>query len=367
MLHIILLILKIIGIIIAVILGLAVALLLIVLFVPVRYVIDAGCHDKKLKAYVKVTWIMHIFRGVISYDEELFYSIKALWFNIYSSDAESKKEKRPKKNTDNNTKEKNTKNKHIDAIEDKADKAVSKDKKISSNIEISKDKKMSYGSSIKDKCTTVSDSDITGRELSSDKQDGVDKAGLEEADCIQKKLSLEKSHDEVKESDEKSTIEENGKLHTLVNKIKNVYYKIKAFIRRAIDTVKAALNKSQAAADTIKHKYTEIRNKVTDPENIELVRFLWTQIKAVMNIIKPAKYNINIRYGFEDNAITGWVAVRLAVLYGLMGMDVSIIPDFDNSIFEGDIYMKGRSNLYSFLIIAVRLYRNKSFRKLINR
>lgn len=367
MLHIILLILKIIGIIIAVILGLAVALLLIVLFVPVRYVIDAGCHDKKLKAYVKVTWIMHIFRGVISYDEELFYSIKALWFNIYSSDAESKKEKRPKKNTENNTKEKNTKNKHIDAIEDKADKAVSKDKKISSNIEISKDKKMSYGSSIKDKCTTVSDSDITGRELSSDKQDGVDKAGLEEADCIQKKLSLEKSHDEVKESDEKSTIEENGKLHILVNKIKNVYYKIKAFIRRAIDTVKAALNKSQAAADTIKHKYTEIRNKVTDPENIELVRFLWTQIKAVMNIIKPAKYNVNIRYGFEDSATTGWVAVRLAVLYGLMGMDVSIIPDFDNSIFEGDIYMKGRFNLYSFLIIGVRLYRNKSFRKLINR
>ncbi len=328
MLHIILLILKIIGIIIAVILGLAVALLLIVLFVPVRYVIDAGCHDKKLKAHVKVTWIMHIFRGVISYDEELFYSIKALWFNIYSSDAESKKEKRPKKNTENNTKEKNTKNKHIDAIEDKADNAVSKDKK-----------------------------------------DSVDEAGLEEADCIQKKLSLEKSHDEVKESDEKSTIdiEENGKLHTLVNKIKNVYYKIKAFIRRAIDTVKAALNKSQAAADTIKHKYTEIRNKVTDPENIELVRFLWTQIKAVMNIIKPAKYNVNIRYGFEDSATTGWVAVRLAVLYGLMGMDVSIIPDFDNSIFEGDIYMKGRFNLYSFLIIAVRLYRNKSFRKLINR
>lgn len=326
MLHIILLILKIIGIIIAVILGLAVALLLIVLFVPVRYVIDAGCHDKKLKAHVKVTWIMHIFRGVISYDEELFYSIKALWFNIYSSDAESKKEKRPKKNTENNTKEKNTKNKHIDAIEDKADNVVSKDK-----------------------------------------QDSVDEAGLEEADCIQKKLSLEKPHDEVRESDEKSTIEENGKLHTLVNKIKNVYYKIKAFIRRAIDTVKAALNKSQAAADTIKHKYTEIRNKVTDPENIELVRFLWTQIKAVMNIIKPAKYNINIRYGFEDSATTGWVAVRLAVLYGLMGMDVSIIPDFDNSIFEGDIYMKGRFNLYSFLIIGVRLYRNKSFRKLINR
>lgn len=326
MLHIILLILKIIGIIIAVILGLAVALLLIVLFVPVRYVIDAGCHDKKLKAHVKVTWIMHIFRGAISYDEELFYSIKALWFNVYSSDAESKKEKRSKKNTENNTKEKNTKNKHIDAIEDKADNVVSKDK-----------------------------------------QDGVDKAGLEEADCIQKKLSLEKSHDEVKESDEKSTIEENGKLHTLVNKIKNVYYKIKSFIRRAIDTVKAALNKSQAAADTIKHKYTEIRNKVTDPENIELVRFLWTQIKAVMNIIKPAKYNINIRYGFEDSATTGWVAVRLAVLYGLMGMDVSIIPDFDNSIFEGDIYMKGRFNLYSFLIIGVRLYRNKSFRKLINR
>ena len=51
MLHIILLILKIIGIIIAVILGLAVALLLIVLFVPIRYVIDAGWSERYMGRY----------------------------------------------------------------------------------------------------------------------------------------------------------------------------------------------------------------------------------------------------------------------------------------------------------------------------
>ena len=84
MLHILLLILKIIGIIIAVILGLIIVLGLVILFVPIRYSIDADYH-KKAVAHVKVTWLLHLLRGVVSYDEQLDISVKALWFDLYNN------------------------------------------------------------------------------------------------------------------------------------------------------------------------------------------------------------------------------------------------------------------------------------------
>lgn len=59
MLHIILFILKIIGIILAVLLGLTALALLAVLFVPIRYSCSAKYYDKMPEASFKVTWLLH--------------------------------------------------------------------------------------------------------------------------------------------------------------------------------------------------------------------------------------------------------------------------------------------------------------------
>ena len=89
MLHVLLLILKITGIVIACILGLVILIVAAVLFVPVRYRADADYHGK-FKAHVKVSWL-GILRVLASYDEELELKAKALFFTIYSNDEKTEK------------------------------------------------------------------------------------------------------------------------------------------------------------------------------------------------------------------------------------------------------------------------------------
>ena len=107
MLHVLLLILKITGIVIACILGLVILVVTAVLFVPVRYKVNADYHDG-FKAQAKVSWL-GILRLMISYDEELDIKAKAFFITVYNNNdenskvseqkkAKKKKEKKPEEN-----------------------------------------------------------------------------------------------------------------------------------------------------------------------------------------------------------------------------------------------------------------------------
>lgn len=89
MLHVLLLILKITGIVIACILGLVIIVVAAVLFVPVRYKADADYHGK-FKAHAKLSWL-GILRVLVSYDEEFAIKAKALFITIYSNNQKKKK------------------------------------------------------------------------------------------------------------------------------------------------------------------------------------------------------------------------------------------------------------------------------------
>ena len=107
MLHVLLLILKITGIVIACILCLVILVVTAVLFVPVRYKVNADYHDR-FKAQAKVSWL-GILRLMISYDEELDIKAKAFFITVYNNNdenskvseqkkAKKKKEKKPEEN-----------------------------------------------------------------------------------------------------------------------------------------------------------------------------------------------------------------------------------------------------------------------------
>ena len=91
MLHILLLILKVIGIIFAVILGILVLLACVVLYVPVRYDIRASCDGTfaGIRAGARVTWLLHLVGFYACYEEkELTWRIRIAWKNIRSGQEE---------------------------------------------------------------------------------------------------------------------------------------------------------------------------------------------------------------------------------------------------------------------------------------
>ena len=87
MLHIILLIFKIIGILLAAILGILVLLLCIVLFVPVKYNVQGDCKGnlETLDAEVKVSWFLHLISAYASYrDQSLEWQVRIGWKKLNS-------------------------------------------------------------------------------------------------------------------------------------------------------------------------------------------------------------------------------------------------------------------------------------------
>jgi len=113
MLHIILILLKIIGIILASVLGLLLFFLLIILFVPIRYRINANNRDTVF-AEVKVSWLFRIIYLRVSFVNNKFNMILRIFgkvfydFNKPTEKKESKKTK-VKRKADNKVKTKTKK------------------------------------------------------------------------------------------------------------------------------------------------------------------------------------------------------------------------------------------------------------------
>lgn len=81
MLHVILFILKLLGILILILLGLIILAALLVLFVPVRYR-GEGSYFEKVKGNMKISWLLHILSVTVRYDEEVVISVRLFGFRI---------------------------------------------------------------------------------------------------------------------------------------------------------------------------------------------------------------------------------------------------------------------------------------------
>ena len=327
MLHVLLLILKITGIVIACILGLVILVVAAVLFVPVRYKADADYHGK-FKAHAKMSWL-GILRAFVSYDEELAIKAKALFITIYSND--QKKEKISKHRTSKKKKTKHSEENIFSVNDDEA-------KKLTENEEKPQIKMAEAVSDTKEDTQAV-------------------KNNVEDIKESAESLKEAVSKDESKMTQNKSFFDK------VKDKCFAIYTKIKEIIKLIKDTVK----KVSGAADRLKEKVSKAKKIVTDEDNKALFHFLVEQLKALVKIIRPKKYRINARVGFEDPATMGKVLAYVSILYGISGVDLSLEPVFGEDVKEGSIFLKGSIQVFPVLVIALRVYRNEQFKKFISR
>lgn len=313
MLHVLLLILKITGIVIACILGLVILVVTAVFFVPVRYKVNADYHDR-FKAQAKVSWL-GILRLMISYDEELDIKAKAFFITVYNNNDENSKVSEQKK-----AKKK-------------------KEKKPEENI------------------FSASDKDV---EKLTEKEE---KPQIKMAEAVNETKEDVQNVKEAVSEDESGNIQNRSFFNKVKDKCFVIYTKIKEIIKLIRDTVK----KISGAADRLKEKVSKAKEFVTDEDNKALFHFLVEQLKALIKVIRPKKYRINARIGFEDPATMGKVLAYVSILYGMSGVDLSLEPVFGENVKEGSIFLKGNICIFSVLVIALRVYRNEQFKKFISR
>lgn len=336
MLSLLLTILRIAGIVLISIIGLAILLICIILFVPVRYR-AIGYYKRDYKITGQISWLLHFISVKIVYENNNPFKIvvKILGIPVF------------------NNLRSHLKNKDSDEPE-----SMPKDRK---RIRIGR----KNNEENEDSAPATSDNGDEEIELYAHpeiKISSVDNETLSN-NVTQKEKTDIVTEDSTKQNDANKE-----------NKIKNsLFDKIVSFIRKIIQLIKNIKYTFLHVCDIIKN----IKSNITYYCNVlkqEETKLAWQACKRqLINILynlRPKKYNINLHVGMEDPACMGQILGIWGMFYPLHEGNIALEPEFDHYVFEGDFNVRGRITVYIYLWAAYTILYNKNirhFRKCLSR
>ena len=310
MLHILWLIIKFILIILGIAGALLLSVLLLLLFCPVRYLIQGSKPEEGgmsgLKGQIRVSWL---FRGITF---RLFYENKETKtdFRIFGISADKfrrRKKKAPEKSA-------------------RPEEKIS-DENISTEKELPSLEKLPSVTETKEKTEMLK---------------------------IQEKAAKEKEEkrEEIQESEPEK--KKPGLLKGFMEKIKSIPAKIRK--------IRLTIKRTCVKIEWWKGFFSNPRIK-------EAISFCWKDIKKLIRHILPVKVEGNVTFGFEDPSITGRIVALLGMSIPFHKNRIQVMPLFqtDRNILEGNIKMKGR--IYGVVLVktAAEIYFNKNVKYMINR
>lgn len=375
MLQLVLFLLKIIGILLGVILGLLLILILVVLLVPIKYRIWAD-NREDLQGRIKVTWLLRIISLQVAYvNEKLSIKLK-IFGRIFFDNNNSRKVKKARstkvKSNSKNKKRKSRKAKNNTTIdvpqsmmeEDSKGNHLSKEL----NVEGQNAKDRNY---VNQSIQQNKPDSIVSHTDAREQKTRIDALSSDSNQIKPQSLNVDliEIRDESSEYDEKKS-EKDTKF---INKIKGFFKKIKRFfgkISEFFQKVKLGFEKFKNLFHTLGESISNILNKWDKIKSFYRLNKLGIKqsfyaIKKVIKHIMPRKIKGQLEFGTGDPCSTGQALGVAACFYGLYGKSVQIIPNFNEQIIEGNLYIYGRIRLVTLLIIAIKLILNKNFKELI--
>lgn len=327
MLHIIIFILKIIGILLLVILGLILLLVSSVLFVPITYKVRAERKDGVIQVRAVAGWMFRLlsvhYRLHTSQEPMQLLQGRILGIPVWKP-LEPKKEK-PKK-AEKKSKEKQSKPKQMEAkqLEQKAE--VKSSDKAKERLK----KDLTPGTAV----ATVPqpEPEVSGQEQPKDKQ----------AQTKPLRQSI---------------------LKKLLYAIRRIYGKITAIGRGLFSLVVKLLHMPEKASETI-GTLTDFWNL---EENVKARESIWRELKFLWKHSRPRKADLTLHFGFEDPSWTGQCMGVLSILNVWYPGRIFLKPEFEQEIFEGTLYIKGHMMLAVPLLSIFRLWRDENVMKMYRR
>lgn len=349
--HIILMILKIIGIILLVLFGLVLLGIGLILFVPLRYSIELKKEaDNEIEGCIRTTWLLHILSFRAEYKENLNYYFRVFGIPI-------KKSEKIEKEMDEEEKESDTKSEN----EFSKDGKTYKEKPVRKKV-------------IKEKETQQAQNKSETKNIKNDSVGNIDTKKEEiqeiprEKEQNDKKLEIKKIEQRVEDKKAKEVKKEKK---AVVKKKKKRQFNIKRKLQDCIDKIVELYHKAKMMWNGFLYKEEEVQKKIRHiadffaaNENHAGMRVLLEHGKKAFSHIWPKKWKGWIRFGLEDPAETGKALGMLAVLCGVVGSFPNIEPDFEQEIFEGNLKAKGRIRVATLLRIVIHVWRNEAFKAL---
>lgn len=326
MLHILLMILKILGIVILSVLGLLLFILLAVLFVPIRYEVSASKYDT-VKAKIKINWFLIVFRSLFLYEDDTFSKkIKVFGFDVIKI-----LEKKNAKTNNNSTKS--------DTLEEE----------------------LGNEDTLENNYPKLTNNEVDDT-ISSKDSEVAKQLELEDTNKTINKNTFKKSHKSTKKK--KTFLKQvRTMFESIKNKVNRLFKKVKRFIKNLSNRIKSLFKKAKDIKETI----LNVIRFLNSDEFKRNFAFIKGQVSKLFKHIMPRKHNIKLNIGTGSPDTTGEILGGIAIFMAFTGMNISVLPDFENEVFRGEVYLKGRIRLFNILVIGLKTYFNKDLKTMFNK
>lgn len=352
MLHIVLTILKILGIILLSILTLLLVLVLCILFLPLRYRAHLVYHGR-WDLQVKVSYLFGNLILQYKNNKEFFGRfnigiIRMITFQYKISEENSKKLK-------------------IFGI----DTHWFDEKEASGN---KKNKRLNFGKKAKKKDTSkkmtkqevveeITTDEIMSDEILSDSivTDEIDKSTEE---IVTENVSTEEYKKEQSKKRRSFSLENfklknfklKKKLIRLRQKIKAIPRKIRYIFQRICDTIRK-----------VKRKMIAIYEFLKDEALWQAVKMVKQEFRKLLGHVRPRTIKGYVHFGFANPATTGTVCGMIYSFYGVLPKKLKVTTDFEQRTLDGDILIKGRIYVYYVLLRVLKICKDPNIKKILGK
>lgn len=341
-------ILKILGIVLASIVGLLLLIILLVLFVPVTYKVS-GEYGDKIGGRVKVGWLFASATGNIKKTDDGMDGIAKLKvFGIPikkirlmgHDDTEDKHKVKPKKE------KKNKKSGTGKAPDERTETG------INGNVRVGETGGKADSINGNESFDIDGESDIN-KEI--DRIFGTGEETPEEDKTADENSGKNADEDVNKTSDEDSEKEKVGIIEKLRLKALKILEKISGTKDKVLDKKDTLIRKKDHFIEFLDKPYT--KNTIARGKKL---------LKKVFKNLLPRKGNANVLFGLKTPEKTGAMLGKVCMFYPLYHKWLHITPEFYEKKIEADLWFKGRIFIGSMAIPALFLVLSKDFKRTRN-
>ena len=315
LLHILLFLLKLIGIVLLVILGLIVLILAIILLTPIRYRIGASKYQT-IQAEGKVTWLFRLIEMVFKLDtgaeegKRLHLSFRVAWLKLY--DNQKPKEKRIKQKKTRKTKSKPESKQSEKVIQAKPEQPEAKVQPI----------KTEQAAEMKHEEKLI---------------EGPKESAVEKILCLAKSAA--------------------NKILSLIRGVFSLICSILGIPSKIMD----GLEKLENFFTKLREKKEAVLAFYYEEHNHQWFAAFWHRLKKLLLRILPRADRLYLHFGFEDPATTGQVLGGLSILYPICGEKMELCREFNEEVLEGEVKVHGCIRLVTLVVFAAKSFLNKQF------
>ena len=354
MISVILTILKILGLILLILLGILILVVCLVLFIPVRYRIEGDYQSSKATVSSRITWLLHFVSARILMEYEnafsLHIAVRVLGIPIFDNKKKAaKKKKKESKEAGYNPEEPSPDGTDTEiqaASTDNSGNSESNNEESASWQRSDLEELELEGTKVRE--TKGEESEILESEILESEilESEILETEIEEAEI--KEVEIEESKNEA---DKKSLFE---KLYIIFGKFMQFIENIQYTFHKLCDTI-------VKIRDNLNY-YLDLLQKQSTTRAIGTCK---TQLMRIAKSLSPQKFQVNLHLGFEDPAVLGEILAVWGMLYPFHQGRIDIVPEFGQTILEGDILLKGKISLFVYLKVALILFFDKNIKQLI--